>query len=116
MTPKDAAGAVIPGARRIAILGDMLELGAEEAALHAEIALSPALDRVSIVHCVGPRMAHLWSALPDRLRGEAVDRVEDIIPLLPDLVAPGDIVLVKGSKGSYVSRAVDALRKLGQSE
>ena len=102
-----------PGGRRIAILGDMLELGPTEREDHAALAAHPALAGVAVVHCVGPRMAHLHAALPADRRGRRVDRVEDLGPSLAGLVHPGDVVLVKGSKGSLVSRAVDLLRRLG---
>lgn len=99
--------------QRIAILGDMLELGPDEAALHAAVAELPALARIDIVHCVGPRMAHLWAALPEARRGRRVDTPEDLGRIARKLVGPGDVVLVKGSNGSRVARVVDALRDLG---
>lgn len=109
------AGAQPPGrGRRVAILGDMLELGPEEAALHAGLARAPAVEALQVVHCVGPRMAHLHAALPARLRGEAHATVETLMPRLRHLLRAGDVVLVKGSKGSHVARAVDAIRNLGQ--
>jgi len=101
------------GGRRIAVLGDMLELGEGETALHRAIADHPALARTDLVHCVGPRMEHLWHALPQEKRGKCVARAEDLGAKAHLLVRPGDVVLVKGSKGSYVSRVVDALRHLG---
>ena len=102
-----------PGGRRIAILGDMLELGPDEQALHRAIAAHPAIARLQAVHCVGPRMAWLWQALPADKRGKQVATAEDLGARAHALVRPGDVVLVKGSKGSYVSRVVDALRHLG---
>ena len=101
-----------PGGRRIAILGDMLELGPDETALHRAVADHPAMASIALVHCVGPRMAHLWQALPQTRRGKCVPRAEDLVDVAHHLVHPGDVVLVKGSKGSYVSRVVDALRHL----
>ncbi|MCC6008687.1 MAG: UDP-N-acetylmuramoyl-tripeptide--D-alanyl-D-alanine ligase [Rhodobacteraceae bacterium] len=109
------SGGVAPGrGRRVAILGDMLELGPDEATLHAALARDPAMSGLQVVHCVGPRMAHLHAALPPRIRGEAHPSVEDILPRLRHLLHAGDVVLVKGSKGSRVARAVDAIRNLGQ--
>lgn len=108
-----AAVAPGPGGRRVAILGDMLELGPSEIADHAALATHPAMGAIAVVHCVGPRMAHLHAALPPGRRGRQVDRVEDLGARLSRLVHPGDVVLVKGSKGSLVSRAVDLLRHLG---
>ncbi|MCB1395624.1 MAG: UDP-N-acetylmuramoyl-tripeptide--D-alanyl-D-alanine ligase [Rhodobacter sp.] len=102
-----------PGGRRIAILGDMLELGPDEIALHRAIAGHPGIAAAQIVHTVGPRMAELWQALPDAKRGKCCAQAEDLGAKAHRLVRPGDVVLVKGSKGSYVSRVVDALRNLG---
>ena len=101
-----------PGGRRLAILGDMLELGADEVALHAGLATHPALEAVDLVHTVGPRMQALADALPERLRGLHVAQADDLGAQAYGLVQPGDVVLVKGSKGSYVSRVVDVLRNL----
>ena len=112
-TPEDGIGSRVKG-RRIAILGDMLELGPTEGALHAAIAETPGLSAVAVIHCVGPRMQALYAALPRGQRGEWVETATDLLPRARHLIDAGDIVLVKGSKGSKVSLVVDALRKLGQ--
>ncbi len=112
-TPCDGVGRVRKG-RRIAILGDMLELGETEAALHAAIAELPAMASVKLVHCVGPRMQALWQALPPGQRGEWHETAQGLAVRAHHLADAGDVVLVKGSKGSRVSLVVDALRKLGQ--
>ena len=101
-----------PGGRRVAILGDMLELGPEESAMHAALAQEPAMSDIRVVHCVGARMAALHAALPLRQRGRRVAAADALFDHVHSLVAPGDVVLVKGSKGSQVSRIVDALRSL----
>ena len=110
--PTDGIGRVARG-RRIAILGDMLELGPEETALHAAIARHPAIGAISLIHCVGPRMRALHEALPRAKRGHWVETARELVPKLHGIVDAGDIVLVKGSKSIEVSRVVDALRKLG---
>jgi UDP-N-acetylmuramoyl-tripeptide--D-alanyl-D-alanine ligase len=110
--PMDGLGRVSKG-RRIAILGDMLELGPDEARLHAEIARHPVMAQVAVVHCVGPRMHHLWEALPERRRGLWTDTADELAARVHHLIDAGDVVLVKGSKGIKVSRVVDAIRKLG---
>ncbi len=109
---QDNVGRIGKG-RRIAILGDMLELGPDEAAIHADIAQDPAMARIHMVHCIGPRMRHLWEALPQAKRGRYEATPEPLAADAARLIDAGDVVLVKGSKGSYVSRVVDALRKLG---
>ena len=111
-TPRDGQGRHVKG-RRVAILGDMLELGPDEAALHAALATDPQLARASIVHCAGPRMRHLYDALPEAQRGHWAETAAELATMAATLVDAGDVVLVKGSKGSKVSLVVDAIRKLG---
>ena len=111
--PRDGVGRVAHG-RRVAVLGDMLELGPDEAALHAAIAASPAMAKIDVVHLAGPRMRALRDALPQAKRGEWHETAKELAERAPHLVDAGDVVLVKGSKGSKVSLVVDALRKLGQ--
>ncbi len=113
-TPQDGPGRIAEG-RRIAILGDMLELGPTEDALHRAIAAHPGFATITLIHCVGPRMKSLWSILPRNQRGEWVAEAKDLLPRVRALVDAGDVVLVKGSKGIKVSTLVDALKKLGQS-
>lgn len=113
--PTDGIGRV-GGGRRIAVLGDMLELGPTEAELHAAIARHPGLSAVHLIHCVGPRMRALHQALPRTQRGEWVETAAELAPRARSLVDAGDILLVKGSKGSKVSLVVDALRKMGHRE
>ncbi len=111
--PEDGIGRIGAG-RRIAVLGDMLELGPTEVALHAAIAKHPGLEGIATIHCVGPRMRALWDILPRRQRGEWHEASADFVSRARTLVDAGDVILVKGSKGSKVSLVVDALRKLGQ--
>ncbi|MFN4154575.1 MAG: UDP-N-acetylmuramoyl-tripeptide--D-alanyl-D-alanine ligase [Paracoccaceae bacterium] len=111
--PENGVGRVGQG-RRIAILGDMLELGPTETALHTAIARHPGLAAIHTIHCVGPRMRALHAALPRNQRGEWVETAAQLAAHARQLVDAGDIVLVKGSKGSKVSLVVDALRKMGQ--
>ncbi|MEO5613498.1 MAG: UDP-N-acetylmuramoyl-tripeptide--D-alanyl-D-alanine ligase [Cypionkella sp.] len=111
-TPQDGIGRVGKG-RRIAILGDMLELGPTEIALHEAVAQHPHLAKIDLIHCVGPRMKSLWQILPRAQRGEWVSDARDLAARPRSLIDAGDILLVKGSKGIKVSLIVDALRKLG---
>ena len=110
--PRDNVGRVVKG-RRVAILGDMLELGASEAQIHAEIANDPSMPALHLIHCAGPRMRHLYDALPDEQRGEWAETSAELAARASSLVDAGDVVLVKGSKGSKVALVVDAIRKLG---
>jgi UDP-N-acetylmuramoyl-tripeptide--D-alanyl-D-alanine ligase len=111
--PRDGVGRIHRG-RRIAILGDMLELGPAEGRMHADLAALDAMRSVDLVHCVGPRMRALWTALPESARGHWFETAGEMAARADQIVDAGDVVLVKGSKGSHVSRVVDAVRKLGQ--
>lgn len=109
--PTDDIGRVMRG-RRVAILGDMLELGPTEMVQHAELAKDANLGS-ALVHCVGPRMKHLYDALPQAQAGRWFETAEEATKEAHRLIDAGDVVLVKGSKGSRVSLVVDAIRKLG---
>lgn len=110
---RDDIGRVAAG-RRIAILGDMLELGPDEARMHREIADLPFVKDIQVIHCVGPRMKTLYDALPGAQRGRWVETAGELAAEAHRLVDAGDVILVKGSKGSYVSEVVTALRRLAQ--
>ena len=111
--PKDGIGRVTKG-RRIAILGDMLELGPDEMRMHADIAAFESMAALDIVHCVGPRMRALYDALPSAKRGRCVETAAEIAQCIGRLLDDGDVVMVKGSNGSRVGIVVDAIKKLGQ--
>lgn len=110
--PANGVGRISRG-RRIAVLGDMLELGPGEAAMHEGLAELSALEAIDVVHCVGPLMRRLWQELPAEKQGDWTENSDAMADRIRHHVDAGDVVLVKGSKGSYVSRVVDALRKLG---
>ena len=99
--------------RRIAILGDMLELGPEGPALHAALADHPSIGALSCVHTAGPLMRTLNDALPPDLRGRWSHTAEEMAAQVGKILHSGDIVLVKGSKSARTSLVVDAIRKLG---
>ncbi|WP_298562746.1 UDP-N-acetylmuramoyl-tripeptide--D-alanyl-D-alanine ligase [uncultured Aliiroseovarius sp.] len=113
--PVDGVGRIHKG-RRMAILGDMLELGPDEAALHAQIADLPFVAKVDIIHCSGPLMKSLWERLPGDKQGIYTETADQMAAQIHNLIDAGDVVLVKGSKGSLVSKAVDAIRKMSQSQ
>jgi len=104
----------IAAGRRIAILGDMLELGPQEDEMHRALADLPEMAQLACVHCVGPRMRGLWSDLPGPVRGEWTETAEEMAAQVHRLIDAGDVVLVKGSKGSRVSLVVEALRRAAQ--
>lgn len=101
------------GGRRVAVLGDMLELGPSETALHADVVRHPAIAAIDAVHCAGPRMRAAFDALPPGRQGTWTERAEEMAAQIHALLRPGDVVLVKGSKGARTALVVDAIRELG---
>ena len=95
--------------RKLAALGDMLELGDHSAALHAELA-GP-IEEMSIdrVFTAGAAMRHLHDALPASRRGAHADSAQALLPILEAELKDGDTLLVKGSLGSAMGQIVDAL-------
>ncbi len=100
--------------RRIAVLGDMLELGAESKAMHVAISRDLIAARIDKVYAAGPHMADLIAALPKTMRGAHAETAEALQPIVGAAVRDGDAVLVKGSLGSRVGPIVDSLANLAQ--
>ncbi|SNB56222.1 UDP-N-acetylmuramoyl-tripeptide--D-alanyl-D-alanine ligase [Arboricoccus pini] len=97
-----------PG-RRIAVLGDMLELGASAPDLHAGLAPLLSEAHVDLVFLAGPLMRHLFDALPTDRRGAYRPTAKELVDPVEAVLQPGDTVLVKGSLGSRMKLIVDAL-------
>jgi len=104
-----ALGARPAEGRRIAVLTDMLELGAQSRTRHAELAGAVEDAKIDAVFCAGPLMASLYAALPASRRGAHAMSVEDLYPNLAREIGPGDVVMIKGSHDSRASWIVDRL-------
>jgi UDP-N-acetylmuramoyl-tripeptide--D-alanyl-D-alanine ligase len=103
--------AIAPRGRRIAVLGDMLELGGKGGELHREL-LDPVLSHsVDLVFCSGPLMRSLWEALPSERRGGYADTSAGLESLVLAAIRPGDAIMVKGSLGSQMALIVKALER-----
>lgn len=116
--PRSMAAAIAvlgeaPG-RRVAILGDMLELGSSAPALHADLAGNLEKSDVSLVLTCGPLMAALHQALPELRRGPHFRDSSALAAALPELIHADDQVLVKGSLGSRMAAIVEALDTLAR--
>jgi UDP-N-acetylmuramoyl-tripeptide--D-alanyl-D-alanine ligase len=98
------------GGRRIAVLGDMLELGPGSARAHEELAQDLLAADVDLVLTTGVNMVYLDDTLPRTKRGGHTTRAEELVPLLKSVLRPGDIVLVKASHSQDLGQVVDALR------
>ncbi len=97
--------------RRIAALGDMLELGPAGPGLHAGLAAPLDAAKVDLVFCCGPLMRSLWEALPSARRGGYAETAAALEPALVEAIRDGDAVMVKGSLGSKMGPIVKALER-----
>jgi UDP-N-acetylmuramoyl-tripeptide--D-alanyl-D-alanine ligase len=99
------------GMRRVAVMGDMLELGNEGVAMHAALAADAAASADLVFTC-GPQMAALHGALPAGKRGAHAADSAALAPIVADALRAGDAVLVKGSLGSRMAAVVRAIKAL----
>jgi len=97
--------------RRIAVLGDMLELGPQSEALHAGLAAALVEADIDLVFCAGPMMHALFEALPSTRRGGYAETAARLESVLASLLRAGDAVMVKGSLGSKMGPVVKALTR-----
>ena len=97
------------GGRRIAVLGDMAELGPGSARAHEELAQDLLAADVDLVLTTGANMMHLDDMLPRQKRGGHAMRTEELVRLLEGVLRPGDVVLVKASRSQHLGQVVDAL-------
>lgn len=100
------------GGRRIAVLGDMLELGSDGPRLHAELALPLKAANVDLVYTCGSLMKNLHNALPNDNKKFHAESSHELGQIVPDVLVPGDVVMIKGSLGSKMNVVVEALRSL----
>lgn len=88
-----------PYARKIAVLGDMLELGHGGPRYHAELAAAVEGNGIDLVFCAGPLMQHLFEALPAAKRGDWQSSADALEPHVAAAITGGDAVMIKGSLG-----------------
>ena len=100
-----------PRGRRIAVLGDMLELGATGPDLHRGLAEAIKMNGIDSVFCCGPLMRNLWEALPSTKKGGYADNSAALERHVISAVGTGDAIMVKGSLGSRMKLIVTALQK-----
>lgn len=99
--------------RRLAILGDMLELGKDGPRLHAELANPLLKAKTDLLFCCGPLMDALYQALPPDWQGAHAKDSKALTEIVKETVKPGDVLLVKGSAGSRMAYVIEALHALG---
>jgi UDP-N-acetylmuramoyl-tripeptide--D-alanyl-D-alanine ligase len=107
-------GAIDAKGRRIAVIGDMLELGEKSAQLHESLLNDIIHNGIDLVFTVGKTMKLLFNKLPEKIRGEAVDNADEVLPLLESSLKDNDMVLVKASHGIRLDKVVTTLQKVKQ--
>jgi UDP-N-acetylmuramoyl-tripeptide--D-alanyl-D-alanine ligase len=105
------AAPVGPHGRRIAVLGDMLELGPGGPQLHRGLIEAVKANHVDLVYCCGPLMRNLWDALSTGKRGGYAGDSEALESLVTGSIRAGDAIMVKGSLGSKMKTIVNALER-----
>ncbi|MGA8448134.1 MAG: Mur ligase family protein, partial [Roseiarcus sp.] len=99
-----------PKGRRIAVIGDMLELGPKAKAMHAELAADLSANRVDLLFGAGPLTRALYDAAPASMRAAWAERSNELTDEVARALRGGDIAMVKGSNGSRMGPLVAALR------
>ncbi len=99
---------LIPAARRVAVLGDMLELGEFARKEHENLA-GPVADSVDALYTCGSSMKFLYDATDESRRGAHAADSAALARIVSSDLRPGDAVLVKGSLGSRMRLVVDAI-------
>ena len=100
-----------PHGRRIAVLGDMLELGPSGASLHGSLIEAIRANQIDLVYCCGPLMRNLWDALSTGKRGGYAGSASALEAQAVAAIRAGDAIMVKGSLGSKMKTIVNALEK-----
>ncbi len=103
--------AIGPHGRRIAVLGDMLELGPTSATLHRGLNEAVKANQIDLVYCCGPLMRNLWDALSAGKRGGYAESAAGLESQAVAAIRAGDTIMVKGSLGSKMKTIVNALEK-----
>ena len=99
--------------RKIAVLGDMLEMGEGGLKHHAGLAAPVEANKVDLVFACGAQMKALWDALPASRRGAYAQTSALLAQQVKAAVKPSDTVLVKGSNGAKMSLIIEALKGTG---
>jgi UDP-N-acetylmuramoyl-tripeptide--D-alanyl-D-alanine ligase len=97
--------------RRIAVLGDMKELGGEGPSLHESLAEAVEANRIDILFAAGPLMRNLVDLLPKAKVAAHAETSGELVDAVCAAVRPGDAVMVKGSLSMKMASVVKALKE-----
>jgi UDP-N-acetylmuramoyl-tripeptide--D-alanyl-D-alanine ligase len=94
----------------------MYELGNDSAKMHRDLSMPLRAAGIDLVYTCGPLMKNLYDALPEQNRGAHHDEAPEMAKIVPEVLVPGDVVLVKGSRGGgdkpRMQLVVEALRAM----
>jgi UDP-N-acetylmuramoyl-tripeptide--D-alanyl-D-alanine ligase len=99
-----------PAKRKIAVLGDMLELGEHARRYHEALAWNIEQAGIDQIFCTGPLMQYLYKSLPAKRQGGWFEHTDDLTHALREHLVPSDTVLLKGSNGSHIHQIVSTLK------
>ena len=102
---------IIPACRRIAVLGDIGELGPFALVEHKSL-VDPVVNSADLVFCCGHSMKILFDALPSSHQGVWTKTATDLVPFLISHLTTGDSILVKGSLSSHMRDIVQSLKTI----
>lgn len=105
-----------PNGRRIAVIGDMLELGPDGPAMHAQLAADLSANRVDLLFGAGPLTRALFDAAPASMRAAWTERSSELTAEVVRTLRNGDVAMVKGSNASRMGPLVAALERLARTQ
>ena len=99
------------GGRKIAVLGEMLELGQDGPYMHQMLLSDIIENKVDKVFAVGSLMKHLYDVLPIELQSGFYEKIDDLLPHFIENLQDNDIVLVKGSNSVRLNKLVHLFKQ-----
>ena len=96
--------------RKVAVLGDMLELGENSGKMHLDLLPTLAQNGIDVVYATGPMMKQVVEALPETIKGLWVAKTEELIPVLKEQLQAGDTVLFKASHSIGLEKVIEAIK------
>jgi UDP-N-acetylmuramoyl-tripeptide--D-alanyl-D-alanine ligase len=102
--------------RKVAVLGDMFELGSSAEQLHVDILEKIVENNIDLVFTAGNLMKKLYDRLPDDKKGGWEENSQSLSAKVADALSDGDVVLVKGSRGMRMENVVELIKERGKVE
>ena len=96
--------------RKVAILGDMMELGKKEKKIHEDLSRNIHIQKIDIFYCVGSLMYNFYKLLPNKKRGAWFQEVDKLNKNFMNLVQSGDIVMIKGSNSLGFNKLIEEIK------